>query len=164
MPTLHQIPQHYWLLAALALLAIGICGLILYTLRRGDTDKFFDAGTSPWPRDYAKPRRPDDPNWFLGGITVIGCIAVFAVADDRDARVHRAEQQRQAIAAAGYLPPEQARLDVNLNRDCPPRRDGLSDQLVMTISTQADTGPVITGCSRIAHRQWVREQGKGAKG
>lgn len=91
-------------------------------------------------------------NWALGAAATLCALVIFGFLDDRDARLARADTQRQAIAAAGYLQPEHARITLDLNRSCPPRTDGLTDQLVMTISTQADHGPVLTGCSRIAHR------------
>jgi len=52
-------------------------------------------------------------------------------------------------------PPQPRRLfTINL-ADCPPQTDGTTDQLIMTISSRSDTAPEVTGCTRIAKRQYL---------
>ena len=86
---------------------------------------------------------------------IIGVALVYAQLDARERRLNEtlATQQRDAkLLAQGYLPPALSRLIVDLN-ECPPRTDGMTDQVLMTITTQADRGgPIVTGCNRIAHR------------
>lgn len=55
-------------------------------------------------------------------------------------------------------PPEQItpiKITVDLNDACPPAAPGLTDQLLMTIEARSDTAPLITGCNRIAERQYL---------
>ena len=86
---------------------------------------------------------------------IIGVALVYAQLDARERRLNEtlAAQERDAkLLAQGYLPPALSRLTVDLN-ECPPRTDGMTDQVLMTITTQADRGgPIVTGCNRIAHR------------
>lgn len=157
----------YWLIAALTLLGIGVCGLVIHTIRRANRygDQFFETRIDipRWPLDHRKHRHHDDPNWILGvGITA-ALLALYTVTDDRDTRIIAEAEAERAQIAAGYLPDRAARLRVNLN-DCPPRTDGMTDQVVMVIATRADGVHTLAGCSRIAHRQYVREAGKGGRG
>ena len=80
-------------------------------------------------------------NWLYAGSFALLTLALLGILDDRD----------QRIAAA-----EQGRIVLNLNDHCPPRTDGLSDLVVMTLSTQADHGPELTSCARIAERGITR--------
>lgn len=91
-------------------------------------------------------------------LIIIGVALVYGQLDARERRLNEtlATQQRDAkLLAQGYLPPALSRLTVDLN-ECPPRTDGMTDQVLMTIATQADRGgPIVTGCSRIAHRPHI---------
>jgi flagellar basal body-associated protein FliL len=45
-------------------------------------------------------------------------------------------------------------ITINL-ADCPPQSEGSTDQLIMTITSRSDTQPEVTGCARIAQRQYT---------
>jgi len=141
------------LLITLLVLGVGIIAAIIIALRRV-------RGANPlplyFPKDY-KRQRHDEPNWFLGGCLVVALLGLYAWTDDRDTAIARVEHDRARLAA-GYLPPHHARLVVDLNT-CPPRSDGMTDQVVMVIATQRDGGHVVHGCSRIAERQYMRRGG-----
>lgn len=101
------------------------------------------------------------PNESAAGLAVaILLLLLMGALDTRDKRITEIEdlaQQRldAALLARGHLPRALSRLTVDLN-DCPPRTDGMTDQIVMTITTQADRGgPIVTGCSRIAERPLI---------
>jgi hypothetical protein len=141
------------LLLVILLLGVGVIALVLITLRRlrGPEPGHINKVTG-----YQRPRA-DQPSWFWGGALAVSLILLFAWADDRDTAIARIEHDRARLAA-GYLPPHHARLVVDLNA-CPPRSDGMTDQVVMVIATQRDGGHVVHGCSRIAERQYMRRGG-----
>ena len=139
---------HHLMLALLLTIGIGICIAVIACTRR--------------TRDPLA-RRVDKPDWLQGTAFAIAVLGLFTWLNIRDASVIDqviAEQQR---IDAGYLPTDRARLNVNLN-DCPPRSDGMTDQIVMTIATHADHGPVVTGCSRIGHRSYQAKPSNIVKG
>ena len=137
---------HHLLLGILLLIGLGICIAVIACTRR--TDDLLTRAKR------IRRIHPDDkPDWLQGTAFAIAVLGLFTWLNIRDARVIDqviAEQQR---IDAGYLPADRARLNVNLN-DCPPRSDGMTDQIVMTIATHADHGPVVTGCSRIGQRMY----------
>lgn len=47
---------------------------------------------------------------------------------------------------------------VNL-ADCPEDTRGMTGQIIMTIETRSDLAPLVTGCTRIAERSFVVDQG-----
>lgn len=133
------------IIAILMLLGGAFIGIILY------------AQHSRGPLDHLPTREDYKSNWPLGIAFAVSLIALYTWSDERDRNLQAriAEQHRtQAAVAAGYLPPDRARLTVDLN-DCPPRTDGMTDQVLMAIATQADGQHTITGCSRIAQRQYT---------
>jgi len=144
------------LLITLLVLGVAIIAAIIIALRRV-------RGANPlplyFPKDY-KRQRHDEPNWFLGGCLVVALVALYTWTDDRDTRVIARVNAERAAIEAGYLPGDRARLTIDLNT-CPPRTDGMTDQVVMVIATKRDGGHVVHGCSRIAERQYMRRGVKG---
>lgn len=151
------------LLITLLVLGLGVVAAIILFLRRiGGAG--ISAYTAPpyYPADHKNTPRPrnDNPHWILGVGLAVALIALFAWRDDRDTRWLAAVQADRAALEAGYLPNDRARFTVDLNT-CPPRTDGMTDQVVMVIATQRDGGHVVHGCSRIAERQYMRRGVKG---
>jgi len=119
-----------------------------------------------WWRYSPKPHKPtirndhrldDRPDWPLGIGIVVLILAGFSWLDSRDAKIIaelEAQGQIRKLMAAGYLRPDKAWFKANLN-DCPPRTDGMTDQVVMVITTEADGKHKSEGCSRIAQRQYI---------
>jgi hypothetical protein len=151
---LDSLQAHHWVLVILCLISLCFCAAIIVALRRS-RDPLIGAAR--------RVQSGDKPDWLQGTALAVAVLGLFTWLNIRDARVIDqtiAEQQR---IDAGYLPTDRARLNVNLN-DCPPRTDGMTDQIVMTIATHADHGPVVTGCSRIGQRMYQtkpREQVRG---
>lgn len=106
-------------------------------------------------------RHPKSSDQVLPSVSlaVIAFIVMLGIhAHDKRVAARAAIEQQQL--AQGYLPVEHAQLSVNLNERCPPRTDGMTDQLVMLITTQADHQPEITGCLRIAQRPYLVKEKK----
>ena len=100
---------------------------------------------------------PSAPCWTLGIIFAVGFVALDIWNDHRADSVIRAQIAEQDRIHAGYLPRSRSQLQADINEHCGPRIDGMTDQLVMTITTASDLHPEVTGCSRIAHRQYTRK-------
>ncbi len=79
----------------------------------------------PPPRDHGKP--PE--GWLLGIGGAIAVLGLYAWLDERDARIEAMLRTPARVAQ---------RLTVDLDTLCPPRTDGMTDQVVMAIGTQAD--------------------------
>lgn len=159
-----QLTTADWLLGTLLLAGLGLAAAILYSLRHRDPPRIT-------ARDLAEPRawrdyrdtRPEEqrPHWIAGTLVAVALIGLFSWLDGGDARLQahierqRLEEQR---IADGYIPRRHERVEVNLNH-CPPRSDGMTDQVVMVIIASADGGHEIAGCSRIAERQFMLPKG-----
>lgn len=114
-------------------------------------------------RPVAGPEK-EKSDWLTGTAFVIAIVIGNAWLDNRDARIAAEVDAARALVSAGYFAPERATLTVNLN-DCPPQRDGMTDQVIMVIATQPDGKHTQRGCSRIAHRQYeVRKLREGVRG
>lgn len=132
--------DHHLLLGIILLLALCIAIYAIYLLR-------MSAGpVTGWSRDWI----------FAFGI-IVALLGGNAWLDERDAKAV-AQMEREGrireLMNAGYLRPDKAWLNVNLN-DCPPQIAGMTEQVVMAIATQPDGAHVVQGCSRIAGRQYV---------
>lgn len=92
-------------------------------------------------------------------LAILALIVLLGI-HSHDKRVAARVALEQQQLAQGYLPVEHAQISVNLNERCPPRTDGMTDQLVMLITTQADHQPEITGCLRIAQRPYLVKEKK----
>lgn len=106
----------------------------------------------------APKQGPDAISWTLGILFVVGFFALDIWNDHRADSVIRAQIAEQDRIHAGYLPRSRAQLTADINKHCGPRTDGMTDQLVMTITTESDLQPEVTGCNRIAHRQYTRKE------
>lgn len=96
--------------------------------------------------DAGSKTAPDRPDW-LGGIFIGCCLcACLAVVEWRENKTEKIIQSRAAAAMARQF------VTINIDRDCPKPAPGLSDLVVMTISTAADNDPILHGCNRIAQR------------
>lgn len=84
----------------------------------------------------------------------IALIAIAALTIDNRDDIYISAADRVLIDAATLA---EQQITLNLD-DCGPRTDGLTDQIVMTIEAQADQAPRITGCVRIAQRQYTAKQ------
>lgn len=92
-------------------------------------------------------RRKAQPNDAAGGIAVaVIMLILMGTLDARDKRI-AAEEARQRAEAQ-----QRGRITLNLDDHCPPRTDGLTDQAVMLITSQADHKPQVDTCLRIAQR------------
>lgn len=113
-------------------------------------------------RDPLRPVRghKEESDWLIGSAFVVVIVLGNAWLDNRDAQIAAKVTAVQQLVKAGYFAPEHARLDVDLNQ-CPPRTDGMTDIVLMAIVTQSDGKHIQRGCSRIAHRQFVKEQKNG---
>jgi len=94
----------------------------------------------------APKQGPDAISWTLGIVFVAGFLALDIWND------HRAEVLDTALITEAIAADQQITLRLD---DCGPPADGLTDQIVMTIEAKADRAPRITGCHRIAHRQYI---------
>lgn len=101
---------------------------------------------------------PNKPAWLLGIVFATGFLALDMWFDQRADTGIRAQIDEQDRIHAGYLPRSRSQLQADINHHCGPRQDGMTDQLVMTITTASDLQPEVTGCSRIAHRQYTRKE------
>lgn len=127
--------------ALLIILAFALCASVIVLLRRG--------------------RNQDSESHWLGGIAFVVLYFTFMhFIDAREATI-RAEMQREARIAdmirAGYIHPDKSVFRADINQ-CPPRTDGMTDQLLLLITTESDTAPRITGCTRIAQRRYIVKQ------
>jgi hypothetical protein len=100
---------------------------------------------------------PNAPCWALGIAFVVGFLALDIWNDHRADTIIRAQIAEQDRIHAGYLPRDRAQLQADINKHCGPRTDGMTEQLVMTITTASDLQPEVTGCTRIEHRQYARK-------
>lgn len=134
------------IIAVLMLLGGALIGIVLWLTWCART-----------PLDHLPTRDHYKSHWPMGIALVFTLSALYAWTGERDRNLQaRIDNQArvQALVASGYFHPDRARLTVNLN-DCPPRTDGMTDQVLMAIATQADGQHTITGCSRIAQRKYV---------
>ena len=98
---------------------------------------------------------PNKPAWALGILFVAGFFALDIWNEHRGEAVVRAQIAEQDRIHAGYLPRDRAEIKANINDHCGPRTDLQTHQIVMTITTESDLQPEVTGCTRIAHRQYA---------
>jgi hypothetical protein len=152
-----QTLEAYLLAALLISIAIGVVVCFLIIFRR-------------IPRKPPSAQRrslQDRPDWPLGIGVVVVMMGLFSWLDLRDEKFHQQmieNAQIRNLINAGYLHPDRAWLNVNLN-ECGPRTDGMTDQVLMVITTEADGKHVAAGCSRIAERKYiVRPKAKQVQG
>lgn len=89
--------------------------------------------------------------WLVGAaVAVLILLAIGAVGDDTDAA--RAEDN------AAFQRVRDAHRVVYDIRDCPRTSPGESDLILLHIRTQADMRPVVSGCTRIVDRAWLRHE------
>jgi hypothetical protein len=81
----------------------------------------------------------------------LALLIIAALTIDPRDDIYISAADRALIDAATLA---EQKITLNLD-DCGPRTDGLTDQIVMTIEAQADQAPRITGCVRIAQRQYI---------
>lgn len=140
-----QTLEAYLLAALLISVALGIVITFLILWRR-------------MPRNPASIKATKEAHdWPTALLIVVLMMAGFSWLDSRDAKVIaelEAQGQIRKLMNAGYLHPDRAWFKANLN-DCPPRTDGMTDKVVMVITTEADGKHKAEGCSRIAHRQYI---------
>jgi hypothetical protein len=143
---------HHLLLALLLFIGIGVCVAVIIFIRHG--------------RDplACLPRDDEKPDWLIGTAFVALILAGNAWLDMRDLRNIDAAVMEQRRIQAGYLPSDRASLQIDINRSCGPRTEGMTDQLVMTIATRSDLHHTVTGCSRISHRQFMPKQREQVRG
>lgn len=138
-----SLEPHHWVLVILCLIGLAFCACIIIGLRRAQD-----------PLACISRRRDDKPDWIQGTAFAIAVLGLFTWMNIRDVRIADqaiAEQQR---IQSGYLPADRANLHIDINANCGPRIDGMTDQIIITIATESDLHDRITGCKRIGQRMF----------
>lgn len=113
------------------------------------------------PPDLSHRERKERHGWWIAVIFTVTYLGFMSWIDTRDQNIIaelEAQGQIRKLINAGYLRPDKAWFKANLN-ECPPRTDGMTDQVVMVITTEADGKHQARGCSRIAERQYIVTKG-----
>lgn len=117
------------LLCLLIFLGGLIVGIVLQALRA--------TGQNFWPSERCQRA------YIIAALIVIALLTVNPAPDIPLTPIDRALVR---------VPPERVVVDLS---HCPPAMPGTTDQLLMTIETRSDTTPLVTGCTRIAEREYT---------
>lgn len=91
----------------------------------------------------AAGRDPESSPFLSGALIALLAIGSWLIVFPRDIPVRVADRITTSPAIVSL-------------KDCPSPAPGLTDTIVMVIKSQADLQPTVTGCSRIAERQFQR--------
>jgi len=148
------------ILVILLLLGFVICAVTLYIARRFNPTPDITPQKRSWFTDHKTRDHKDGPSWFWGTSIAVALLLLFGLQDDRDRAIQLIAAERDAEVAAieaGYLPRALSKIEIDVNKICGPRAEGMTEQMMVIVSA-ADNKPVVSGCSRIAHRPYMRKQ------